>query len=279
MDTSAYDLFTLPAQKWHWKSRLGALYFAQNIPMTHQYEVLFTTSVINLAELIGMRADLAKCEKIVYFHENQLVYPVQEKRERDCQYGLNQIMTWFVNLFKSSKVIFSRSLIDFSFNSLAADSIIFNSEFNKTSFLHEINTFLNIQSVCKFKNLREILTPKCTVLYFPIQFERMLQTSDYRSSEQSVLRLIWPHRWEHDKNPELLAEALFELHKREVPFQVSIIGEKYEEYPKCFDEMRTKLSNEIVHFGYLSRTDYIKCLNDGDIVISTADHEFFGVSM
>lgn len=250
----------------------------------HQYEVLFTTSVLNLAELIGMRVDFAKCEKIVYFHENQLVYPVRKMRDRDCQYGLNQIMTWFVNLFKRSKVntllfIFSCSFIDFSFNSLAADRIIFNSQFNKTSFLVEINKFLNIQTVCKFKNLLKILTPKCSVLYFPIQFDGMLRKSHCRSHERSVLHLIWPHRWEHDKNPELLAKVLFELQKREVPFQVSIIGEKYEEFPNCFDEMRTRLSNEILHFGYLSRSDYIKCLNDGDIVISTAAHEFFGVSM
>lgn len=92
-----YDLFTLPAQKWHWKARLSALYFSQNIPTNHRYEILFTTSVLNLAELIGTRSDLAKCQKIVYFHENQLIYPVRETRDRDCQYGLNEIMTWFVN--------------------------------------------------------------------------------------------------------------------------------------------------------------------------------------
>lgn len=94
MDAAVYDLFTLSAQKWHWKARMSALYFSQAIPVKHEYEILFTTSVLNLAELIGMRPDLAKCRKIVYFHENQLIYPVQESRERDCQYGLNEIMTW-----------------------------------------------------------------------------------------------------------------------------------------------------------------------------------------
>lgn len=64
------------------------------IPEGHSYEVLFTSSVLNLAELVGMRADLASCRKIVYFHENQLFYPVQEIKARDCQYGLNQIMSW-----------------------------------------------------------------------------------------------------------------------------------------------------------------------------------------
>lgn len=95
-----YELFTLPAKKWHWRARTSALHLSQIIPLDHSYEVLFTTSVMNLAELIGMRPDLWKCKKIVYFHENQLVYPVQEIKERDCQYGFNEIMTWFVlNIF------------------------------------------------------------------------------------------------------------------------------------------------------------------------------------
>lgn len=73
---------------------MSAMYFAQAIPRHKQYAILLTSSVLNLAELIGIRPDLASCRKIVYFHENQLVYPVQEVKVRDCQYGLNQIATW-----------------------------------------------------------------------------------------------------------------------------------------------------------------------------------------
>lgn len=93
VSTKDFDLFTLSAKKWHWRARTSAIHFAQIIPYDHQYEVLFTSSVLNLAELIGMRPDLAKCKKVVYFHENQLIYPVREVKERDSQYGLNQIMT------------------------------------------------------------------------------------------------------------------------------------------------------------------------------------------
>lgn len=89
-----YDLFTLPAKKWHWRARCSALHFADAIPLQHDYQLIWTSSVLNLAELLGMRSDLASCKKIVYFHENQLVYPVQAVKQRDCQYGLNQIMTW-----------------------------------------------------------------------------------------------------------------------------------------------------------------------------------------
>ena len=60
--------------------------------------------MLNLAELIALRPDLAHVKKIIYFHENQLTYPVQKqstknkkeienKEQRDFQYGYNQILT------------------------------------------------------------------------------------------------------------------------------------------------------------------------------------------
>lgn len=66
--------------------------------------MLFASSVLNLAELVALRPDLAQVEKIMYFHENQLVYPTQKKstrnkaeidnkEQRDFQYGYNQILT------------------------------------------------------------------------------------------------------------------------------------------------------------------------------------------
>lgn len=94
LNLADYEIFSLPAKKWHWRARTSALYFSQLIPPEHDYKVLFTSSVLNLAELIGVRPDLVSCRKIVYFHENQLVYPVREVKERDCQYGLNEILTW-----------------------------------------------------------------------------------------------------------------------------------------------------------------------------------------
>lgn len=136
---------------------------------------------------------------------------------------------------------------------------------------------MNIQSDFKMNGLRERIESKCEVLYFPIKFH---QTLTERSGQQNEhLHLVWAHRWEHDKNPQLLANALIELSQREIPFIVSIIGEQFDTYPACFDEIRTKLGEKIRNFGFLSREDYLKCLAEADIILSTADHEFYGVSM
>lgn len=58
--------------------------------------VLFCSSVLNLCELVALRPDLAALRKVIYFHENQLVYPVRKQQERDFQYGYNQILSWYV---------------------------------------------------------------------------------------------------------------------------------------------------------------------------------------
>ncbi|XP_075385981.1 tRNA-queuosine alpha-mannosyltransferase isoform X8 [Tenrec ecaudatus] len=140
-------LSTLPAKKWHWRARTSALYFSQNVPISEQYRILFTSSVLNLAELAALRPDLGKLKKILYFHENQLVYPVKKSQERDFQYGYNQILSCLV-----------------------ADVVVFNSVFNMESFLTSIGKFMKLIPDHRPKNLESIIRPKCQVIYFPIRF-------------------------------------------------------------------------------------------------------------
>lgn len=145
------------------------------------------------------------------------------------------------------------------------------------SFLGNINTFLNIQTDIKIRHIRDQIEPKCEIAYFPINFAQMPVRN--RKIDANVLHLIWPHRWEHDKNPQLFADALIELCRRDVPFKVSIIGEQFQERPECFDTIRQTLGERLINFGYMNRENYFACLLSCDIVVSTANHEFYGVSM
>jgi hypothetical protein len=116
---------------------------------------------LNLAELIAIRTDLAHTKKVVYFHENQLTYPVRKestrnkrqiecKEQRDFQYGYNQIIT-----------------------TLTADKIIFNSSFNMNSFLQNISSFLNQTPDYHVKlDIKNQLLPKCSVIYFPMNIDK-----------------------------------------------------------------------------------------------------------
>ncbi|XP_050419042.1 glycosyltransferase-like domain-containing protein 1 isoform X1 [Patella vulgata] len=146
-EVSDCQLFTLPAKKWHWKARTSSLYLSQVIPVSHKYKVLFASSVLNLSELVALRPDLLPLKKIIYFHENQLVYPVRKQQNRDFQYGYNQILTCLV-----------------------ADVIIFNSKYNMESFSTSINSFLKLIPDHRPKKLEEKIRPKCKVIYFPLKF-------------------------------------------------------------------------------------------------------------
>lgn len=59
-----------------------------------------------------------------------------------------------------------------------------------------------------------------------------------------------------------------------------ILGEKFDEIPPIFEEAKIKLEPHIKNWGYVaSKEEYYKILDSADIVISTTEHEFFGVSV
>ncbi|XP_019134846.1 tRNA-queuosine alpha-mannosyltransferase isoform X1 [Larimichthys crocea] len=297
------SVFTLPAKKWHWRARTAALHFSQTVPTCPSYRVLFSSSVLNLCELVALRPDLARLKKVLYFHENQLVYPVRKEQERDFQYGYNQVLSCLV-----------------------ADVVVFNSVFNMESFLSSISTFMKKIPDHRPKDLDLLIRPKCVVLYYPVQFpdvSRMLpdhklvrspgETSDnittpqdelpwceqgpYQSTSEPrtdqrprceadpenqirPLHIVWPHRWEHDKNPELFFNTLIKLKEQRLNFHLSVLGETFTDPPEIFSKARRLLDSHILNWGFLSsKQDYVKVLCQADVVVSTAKHEFFGVAM
>ncbi|KAK7790748.1 hypothetical protein R5R35_013100 [Gryllus longicercus] len=245
------SLYVLPDKKWHWRARTSALYFYDAVPRDVQFDVIFASSVLNLAEFIALRPDLTRCRKILYFHENQLVYPIQHVKERDFQYGYNQILSCLV-----------------------ADKVVFNSNYNMMSFLNTINKFFKLQPDFRPKNLKERLLHKCDVLYVPVKFPVELAIKN-----EDILHIVWPHRWEHDKDPEKLFQVASALKRLECTFVLSVVG-KPGDNESIFKEAAKELSGYIRTWGYLpSKEDFFTLLQECHVAISTAKHEFFGISM
>ena len=90
--------------------------------------------------------------------------------------------------------------------------------------------------------------------------------------------VVWPHRWDHDKRPEALLRVLVALAGADVPFRVAFAGANTREDPQEFDAAFAALGDRVVHVGHLPRADYEALLLRGDVVVSTAAHEFFGVA-
>ena len=92
-------------------------------------------------------------------------------------------------------------------------------------------------------------------------------------------RLIWNHRWEFDKRPEDFAAAVTALLDRGLDFEVALLG-----HPAgrtgVFAPLRDRLGDRCLAFGLEpDRARYDELLSGGDIVVSCADHEYFGISV
>ncbi|XP_074071197.1 tRNA-queuosine alpha-mannosyltransferase isoform X4 [Macrotis lagotis] len=293
-------LYTLPAKKWHWRARTSALYFAQNVPVSDNYRILFASSVLNLTELTALRPDLGKLKKVLYFHENQLVYPVQKCQERDFQYGYNQILSWFMPEHKVTnfKKIFGlkgneddTSLMDLPFQqNRVTESLMKNSHLNPESGLCEVQPGPHTtqqdgisNSLTKLEDLNMAHPSKNSASgqedrqHTTVNPYNILSGTD---EQQRPLHIVWPHRWEHDKDPESFFRSLLRLREAGLSFHVSVLGETFTDVPGIFSEAKKALGSSVLHWGYLpSKDDYFQALCMADVVISTAKHEFFGVAM
>lgn len=276
----AHHVCSLPARKWHWRLMASSVYFASVIPRSDALRVLFMTSMVNLPELLGLRPDLNRpgVLKIYYFHENQLAYPVQLQQDRkvaatDFQIGWAQIVSC-----------------------MAADKIIFNSAFNRSSFLGKVDAFIRKIAEPEMRSATldwtKQLDAKSSILFFPLtvppSVTAIAQENESpmleRPAPSEQLTILWNHRWEYDKNPEEFFQTLFELDESDVKFQLIVLGEKFPESPLIFDTAKTRLEDSanatVLHWGYApSRERYVELLRKSDVVISTSNHEFYGVAV
>jgi glycosyltransferase involved in cell wall biosynthesis len=90
---------------------------------------------------------------------------------------------------------------------------------------------------------------------------------------------VWAARWEHDKDPDTLFDALQLLREKGSSFEISVLGERFRRSPPVFDEAEKRLAPHIRSWGYLEdRNDYEEILRQADVFVSTAQHEFFGLA-
>jgi len=252
-----WSLLTLPAHKWKWRMRHSAITFASQtteLMKKHQsWDLLFCSDMLNLAEFVGLTpARFAELPKVIYFHENQLTYPVRAEDERDYQFAMTNLTS-----------------------ALAADAVWFNSQFHLNSFLYALSKFL--KSMPDYQSLEEIekIRSKSSVCPPGITDFPTLKTR-----EPGPLRILWAARWEHDKNPEDFFKAIEILKDKNVPFRISVIGQSFRERPVVFDQAYNDFRDHVDMWGYQqSRRDYERALCQADVVVSTANHEFFGISI
>lgn len=254
---SNWTLLTLPGYKWKWRMRHAPITLAQQLqspPLPEpRPEVLLCSDMLNLAEFLGLApAWLKTCRTILYFHENQLTYPVRDERERDYHFAMTNLTS-----------------------ALAAHAVWFNSEFHRQEFLSALEQFLKrmpdyqpLETIATIRAKSDILYPGIPRLHQPMR------------PANGPLHILWAARWEHDKNPEDFFSALSVLATTDFDFQLSVIGQSFKDCPPAFAQARKRFQSQIIHWGYQqSRAEYEAALGEADVVVSTAQHEFFGIGM
>ena len=158
---------------------------------------------------------------------------------------------------------------------LASTAIWFNSEYHRRSFLGALPEFLRRMPDYQPLDAVDRIMARSSIMpqgidQFPPRIER----------QPGPLRILWAARWEHDKNPDDFFRAVKRLMESGQQFRLSVIGEQFREVPEVFARARDLFEDRIDHWGYLeSRTEYVNALLQADVVVSTAHHEFFGISV
>ena len=260
----AVRLLTLPARGWKWRMRLAAPFFAGLIrrdPSLWRARVILCSGLLDVALLKSLLPpQLARARLLVYFHENQFAYPVRVEDERDIHFAVTNLTSL-----------------------MAADGAAFNSAYNLESFMAGAERLLKKAPDMPFPpELLAGLREKCRVIPPGIELGEIDAVPRPDEERDRPPVVVWNHRWEHDKGPEEFAAAVKELARQGREFRLVVLGREFRQRPPEFERLRADpdLSGRILHFGHApGREDYLRILRQGDVVVSTARHEFFGIAV
>ncbi len=232
----------------------------QNAP-AGRYDALFTCDMTSVADLRALLPKTLRDIPIVcYFHENQLTYPLSPNDWRDFQYGFTNITS-----------------------ALAADAVWFNSQSHLDAFLGAAKQMLKTMPENLSGDVLPDIEAKSTIQYPAVELPpEILDLVDgaVASPGGGNLRILWPHRWEYDKNPKPFFDTLLTLAETAAKFELVVLGETFRTAPPQFQTALTTLESRVYHAGFLpSRDDYWSLLKSCDLVVSTAIQENFGLAV
>ncbi len=226
-------------------------------------DAIIATDMVNLPAWLGlMRQQLPPTVPILYYmHENQLTYPSRVGEKPDLTYAM---INWL--------------------SQLAADHVAFNSRFHVEAWFAALPGLLKQFPDYNHLAAIESVQAKSSVLPVGVDCsriqERLMPLPLQAPVSAQPPLIIWNQRWEYDKNPHAFFACLSALKERHIPFRLAVAGENFRKVPHEFMEARKQLAAQLIHWGYVpAYSDYTALLQQADLVLSTAIHEFFGISI
>lgn len=245
----------------------AGLTLARRLRERPPFDVLLATDMLDLTTLLALTRDrTANTPVVLYAHENQLTYPLpadpgrgamrRQAGERDRHYG-------FINLASM----------------LASDRVLFNSGWHRDAFLAAAGPFLRHFPDHRETAAVERIADRSEVVPVGVEVADLPPASAAMSGDPEPPLLLWNQRWEYDKNPAAFFAALGRAADAGLSFRVALCGERFARRPRDFERGIESLGERVVHVGWLAREEYTQLLGRADVVLSTADHEFFGISV
>tara|TARA_B110000483_G_scaffold32044_1_gene38899 strand:+ start:108 stop:1274 length:1167 start_codon:yes stop_codon:yes gene_type:complete len=257
----------LPPRHFNWRIRGNSLQWALNEKdlLNQDYDLLIATSMVDLSSLRGFIPRIAQLPTLLYFHENQFVYPLGSKQRS------NNVEPQLVPLYSA----------------LCADAIVFNSTYNRSTFLQGAKELL--------KKLPDQLSPellerieKSEIIPVPLEeFSFEPVTTAMLENSKQILDVVWNHRWEYDKGPKLLLSLAQAILAQRLPIRLHVVGQQFRSSPAEFKKIAALLEQHAAalaidqgSFGFVeNREGYISLLRRCDVVLSTAEHDFQGLAI
>lgn len=247
---------TLEGSEWRKRMRRGAIELAERAAeLTGDFDLLIATDMLDLPAFLALtRPRFDRTPVLFYFHENQFTYP----RIRGTK-----LNSWFGQINYLS--------------ALAADAVAFNSTFHRTEFLGALEQLAKQPNNWLVAEHIETIATKSTVLPVGVELDWIDRTGATQVHREPVV--LWNHRWEFDKAPQVFVRALEDLAQEGLEFEVIVAGEPGDNPHPSLIELPERLPGRVRHHDYAkSRDDYGRLLLQSRIVVSTTRHEFFGIS-
>lgn len=268
---------TLPPRYFGWRLRGGPLSFRHwhNEALTGRYDAVIATSMVDILSLKGLYPHLASLPWLLYFHENQFCYPIDTNDANDPS-----------KQARSHEAV-DRQMVQL-YSGIAATKLLFNSEFNRQSYLSGLKQLIAKLPDGIDRNLPEQLEQKSQTLPIPIDWQGLaamqrtknpLKRGKEPECGKEPIRIAWNHRVEYDKGIEELYDCVLELHRQQQPFRLILLGQRFRKAPKAWQRLVDEFGEFIEVDGFiLERSEYLATLAKADVVLSTSRHEFQGLA-
>ena len=265
----------VPGDRWKFRMLVAAAEIMEMIKLDD--DVVVVDGMFDVTVLVALLKSQSrpKIPKVlVYLHENQMTTPftMQDRDRKNKTHWHYGMAHW-------------RSL-------MVADGFVFNSQTHREAFSKALPKVINEQAPrdavqWHVKQAQKLLEEKCTVLQYGLELDELLIQSKKRSIQDAkgdvdttLPTILWNARLEEDKNPGAFLDMLHQVRKRNQSFKLIILGTDPSKDKKWENRIRREFTKELLFFGWCNdRTEYSQWLKNADIVISTAKHETFGISI